>query len=223
MVDELADEEREIDQVLGQLLKLTLDKRTTILILITSGISSLYSQETFHLFESEFTYFMQIKSHYLERYCEGVEKIAYHVIRGLEQSKVQKKAFENLKNRQQSHNLDNPLLVSSSRSIYDFFSRTVKVNQDLEDLIARFLDNLTSYFIWKKTETTTFESQYSDLVSKTELNNHYIKNSFEILKKYSDMARCVSKDHSIMEELMLFLNQNLEFVETIYLKNLVNN
>jgi hypothetical protein len=97
-------------------------------------------------------------------------------------------------------------MVSSSRRNYDFFSKTVKINQDLEDLITRLLDNTASYFIWKKSDSAAFESQYSDLISKTELNNHYIKNSFEILKKYSDMARCISKDHAIMEEQMIVLN-----------------
>lgn len=39
-------------------------------------------------------YFMQLKSTYLERYCEGLEKLAFHVIRGLEQTKVGKKTSE---------------------------------------------------------------------------------------------------------------------------------
>ena len=222
LVDEIVEEEKEIDQVLGQLLKLTLDNRTTILILITTGISSLYNSETFHLFEGEFIYFMQLKSTYLERYCEGLEKIAFHVIRGLEQTKVGKKTSEIQKTKNQFQDLNQPLMVSGSRKNYDFFGKTVKLNQDLDDVITRLLDNMASYFIWKKTELSTFESQYSDLVSKTELNNHYLKTSLDTLKKYSDMGRCVSKDHNLLEGLMLQLNQNLEFVETVYLKNMVN-
>ena len=68
-------------------------------------------------------------------------------------------------------------MINDVRKPSQFLVKSMKITQDLRDLITRMLDNLAIYFLWKRADTKTFENQYSDLVSKVDINNQYLKNS----------------------------------------------
>lgn len=210
LIDEVVNESSQIEAILGNLLKLTLDKSTDIFIIVTSNMSSLYNSTNYHLFKSEFLYFLMIKDKFLERYNESFEKMAYQII----------EAFD--------HDIDNdeirrtPLLVNDKRDPCQFLSQTMNFGDDFQEIVERLIDNLTIFFLWKKLSPSDRFSDFDKMVPKVGDNNEFLVNYLEELKRYDKICRCLKRDNIFVSDKMINLNQDLEFVEKFYLMSFYN-
>ena len=115
LIEDIVEEADEVSQILGSILKLTLDRRTFMLILVTSSMSSMYNQDNFHMFESEFTYFLQLRTSYLDRYNESFEKMAYHIIQGRDAQAEMIRDNLNFRKKGHMQMINTPMLVNGER------------------------------------------------------------------------------------------------------------
>ena len=206
LIDEIVMESEEIDSIITNLLKISLKDNADILILISTGINSLYNEANSQIFKKEFSYFLMINSNFIERYNDTIEKLAYQI-------------SENIHDEFEDDDLkDSPLLVNEKRKPCTFLLDSINFSNDFDDLINRFLDNIAIYFLWKKFDKSTFEINFAHLVAKVTNNNQYLKNSLESLRVYNSICKCLKKDSIFISDFMFNSNQDLEFVDTIYLK-----
>lgn len=110
------------------------------------------------MFETEFMYFLQIRTNYIERYIESFEKLAYHIIQGLDTQAIMIKDGEYSRKKSSLYSISTPLMINEVRKPCQFLLKTMKVSQELRDLITRMLDNLAIYFLWKKSDNKAFEN-----------------------------------------------------------------
>lgn len=197
---------------LKEYLKEDLSENTKLLVLITTNITSLYSEEQLEEMPNEIFKFLEARGNFLDKYSTSIEQITYSIA-------------QSATSTERISNVDSylPLLLNKVRIISPILVNGIQLDDDNKELLERMVDSCSLYMLWRLLSPVDFENTFSKEKDTMLSNMQYLSHRIDKLLRLKQIAKILGENHRLAEQELQKVTQYAKFAEDVYLKGFFNN
>lgn len=189
-----------------------LSETSKLLVLITTNITSLYSEEQLSEMPNEIFKYLNVKGNYLDSYSASIEQITYSIA-------------QSATSAERVSNVDSylPLMLNKVRILSPMLVNSIQLDDDNKELLERMVDSCSVYMLWRLLSPIDFENTFSKDMNTMLSNMQYLRNRIDRLLHLKQIAKILGQNHIQVELELMKVSSYSKFVEEIYLKGFWSN
>lgn len=206
-VDELREMKASFKDKMAEFMRENLSQTTKLLLLLTTNITSLYSEEQLAEMPHEIYRYLDISGNYLENFCASIEKITFSIAQSATTS-------------ERTSNVDSllPLLLNKVRKISPFLVNSIQLDADNFELLERMIESCSMYMLWRMLPHIDFEAMFSKEVDTMTFNMQYLQYRTDRMLRLKQVAKILDQNLNLANLELMKTREFQRFAENDYLK-----